>query len=123
MPTAEHITETVHRYVNLVAAGTADDVADLYAQDATLQDPVGGEIHTGREAIRAFYAPFESLQRHNELTLIRVAGNEAAFGFRLTVTSPEGAKVLEPVVVMAFNGDGKVAAMKAYWSPDNVTEL
>ena len=25
--------------------------------------------------------------------------------------------------LMAFNDEGKVAAMKAYWSPDNVTQL
>ena len=31
--------------------------------------------------------------------------------------------VIEPIVVMAFNEEGKVAAMKAYWSPENVTQL
>jgi steroid Delta-isomerase len=31
--------------------------------------------------------------------------------------------VIEPIVVMAFDEEGKVAAMKAYWSPDDVTQL
>ncbi|MGA8328674.1 MAG: nuclear transport factor 2 family protein [Mycobacterium sp.] len=123
MPSAQHITETVNRYISLVANGTADDIVELYADDATVEDPVGAEIHIGRQAIRGFYSTFENMERDNELTLLRVAGNEAAFGFRLTVKAGGGGMVIEPVVVMAFNEEGKVAAMKAYWSPDNVTQL
>jgi steroid delta-isomerase len=123
MPSAEHITETVNRYISLVAKGTADDIVELYADDATVEDPVGAEIHIGRQAIRGFYSTFENMERENELTLLRVAGNEAAFGFRLTVKAAGSAMVIEPIVVMAFDEEGKVAAMKAYWSPDNVTPL
>ena len=33
----------------------AEDVAALYAEDATLEDPVGGgEVHIGRQAIAGF---------------------------------------------------------------------
>ncbi len=34
---------------------SADDIAALYAEDATVEDPVGGEVHIGRQAIRGFY--------------------------------------------------------------------
>ena len=30
---------------------------------------------------------------------------------------------IEPIDVMVFDGDGKVAAMKAYWSAENITHL
>jgi steroid Delta-isomerase len=123
MPSAEHITETVNRYIGLVAKGTADDIVELYADDATVEDPVGAEIHIGRQAIHGFYSTFQNMERENELTLLRVAGNEAAFGFRLTVKAGGGGMVIEPIVVMEFDDDGKVAKMKAYWSPDNVTQL
>lgn len=123
MPSAEQITDTVNRYIQLVAKGTADDIVELYADDATVEDPVGAEIHIGRQAIRGFYASFENMERDNELTLLRVAGNEAAFGFRLTVTAAGSGMVIEPIVVMEFDDAGKVAKMKAYWSPDNVTQL
>jgi steroid Delta-isomerase len=49
-----------------------------------------------------------------------VAGHEAAFHFKLTIN---GAMLIEPIDVMAFDGDGKISAMKAYWSPDSVTQL
>ena len=47
----------VQRYLDTAASGSADDVAALYAEDATLEDPVGGgEVHIGRQAIAGFYA-------------------------------------------------------------------
>jgi steroid Delta-isomerase len=30
---------------------------------------------------------------------------------------------IDIISVMTFNDDGKIASMKAYWSPDNVTQL
>ncbi|CPR09031.1 steroid delta-isomerase [Mycobacterium bohemicum DSM 44277] len=130
MPNADHaqrITDTVHRYLRLVADGSADDIADLYAEDATVEDPVGGEIHIGRRAIHGFYSAVDNVQRECELVTLRVCGNEAAFHFRLTVALPsQGAEhrmVIEPIDVMVFDDEGKVAAMKAYWSPADVRQL
>lgn len=126
MPSAQHIADTVNRYISLVAKGSADDIAELYAEDATVEDPVGGEVHIGRQAIRGFYSAIENAERECELVTLRVAGNEAAFQFRLTVKAgdpPSSGMVIEPIDVMAFDDEGKVAAMKAYWSAENVTQL
>ena len=57
MPNADKtqaITEVVNRYIALVARGSAKDLVDLYADDATVEDPVGGEVHIGRQAIQGF---------------------------------------------------------------------
>src|SRR5579884_1495628 len=123
MPSAEVIADTVNRYISLVAKGSADDIAELYADDATVEDPVGGEVHIGRQAIRGFYAAIENAERETELVTLRVAGNEAAFHFKLTVTAGEHRMLIEPIDVMVIGADGKVTAMKAYWSPDNVNQL
>jgi len=120
---AQAITETVNRYIELVAKGSADDLAELYADDATVEDPVGGEVHIGRQAIRGFYSAVDDVQRECELVSLRVAGNEAAFQFRLTITAGEHRMVIEPIDVMVFDDRGKVAAMKAYWSAADVTQL
>lgn len=120
----QEITDTVHRYLDLVANGTADQIVELFAADATVEDPVGGgEVHIGRQAIRGFYKNIESLPRATELLTLRVAGHEAAFLFAITV-GPEGGRVrIEPIDVMVFDSDGKVTAMKAYWSPANITPV
>ncbi len=30
---------------------------------------------------------------------------------------------IEPIEVMTFDGDGKITSMKAYWGPQNITQL
>ena len=63
MPSPEAITETVNRYLALVATGTADDIVTLYAADATIEDPIGADICRGHDAIRGFYAGFQDARR------------------------------------------------------------
>ncbi len=124
---AHAITDAVNRYIALVVDGTADDLAGMYANDATLEDPVGGEVHIGTRAIAGFYSAFASpengLQRECELVSLRVSGNEAAFQFRLTVTAGEHKMRVEPIETMVFDDRGKVTAMKAYWSAADMTQL
>ena len=124
MVSAEHITNAVNRYLELVATGTADEIASLYAEDATVEDPVGGgEVHIGRQAIHGFYKNIENIPRATQLHSLRVAGHEAAFMFTITVGGEGGKMRIEPIDVMVFNNEGKIAAMKAYWSPANVTPV
>jgi steroid delta-isomerase len=127
MPTADDrvqaITDTVNRYIALLAGGDVDDLVSLYADDATVEDPVGGEVHIGSQAIKGFYSALAGLQREAELVSLRVAGHEAAFHFRLTVTAGDNKMRVEPIEVMVFDDRSKVTAMKAYWSSADVTQL
>lgn len=126
MPNADRtaaITDTVHRYIATVVSGSADDLAAFYATDATLEDPVGGEVHIGTNAIRGFYSAVAGVERECELVTLRVSGHEAAFHFRLTIGAGGSKMVIEPIETMVFDGEGKVTAMKAYWSPADVTQL
>ena len=88
---AERRADRRHRQplYELVAKGSADDLVELYADDATVEDPVGGEVHIGRQAIRGFYSQSRTCKREAEMVTLRVAGHEAAFHFRLTVTAGE----------------------------------
>lgn len=124
MPSVEHITQTVNRYLELVANGSPDGIAELYAEDATVEDPVGGEVHIGRQAIRRFYgAAVGNVKAETELVTLRVAGYEAAFAFSLTLDFGDKAVRIEPIDVMVFDDDGKIASMKAYWSPGDVRPI
>jgi steroid delta-isomerase len=123
MPSAEDITKTVNRYLELVAAGRADDVVDLYADDATVEDPVGSEVHIGHQAIRGFYDSLPSNGAQADVVTLRALGNEAAYFWTLTIDLGENKMRIEIISVMTFNDDGKIASMKAYWGPENVTQL
>ena len=122
MSTPEGNAATVNRYLELAAEGRADDVAALYADDATVEDPVGGEIHIGREAIRGFYSALPTTGAQAEIFTLRTLGHEAAFFWALTIDLGENKMRIEIISVMTFNGDGEIASMKAYWTPENVTQ-
>lgn len=122
MLTPEGNAATVKRYLELAAEGRADDVAALYADDATVEDPVGGEIHIGREAIRGFYSALPTTGAQAEIFTLRTLGHEAAFFWALTIDLGENKMRIEIISVMTFNGDGEIASMKAYWTPENVTQ-
>lgn len=123
MVSAELIETNVRRYLELVGGGTAEEISALFATDATVQDPVGGETHIGRGAIRGFYANIENTPRETELLALRVAGHEAAFMFAIIVGAGEHRIRIEPIDVMVFDGEGKIASMKAYWSPGDVKPI
>ncbi|MGB5112540.1 MAG: nuclear transport factor 2 family protein [Mycobacterium sp.] len=111
----------VQRYLDTAAKGSADDVAALYAEDATLEDPVGGgEVHIGRQAIAGFYKNLKSVEVTTELLSFRAGGSEAAFVFAITVG---GAMRIEPIEVMTFNADGQITSMKAFWGPADIAQL
>jgi steroid delta-isomerase len=127
MPSAEANTEanakTVNRYLELLAKGQADAIADLYATDATVEDPVGGEVHIGRQAIHGFYSNVPGTNNETEVVTLRALGNEVAFFWRLIVDVGEGGGMtIEIISVMTFDDEGKIASMKAYWGPDNIKQ-
>jgi steroid delta-isomerase len=116
MPSQEAIAQTVNRYLELVAKGATDDVLALYSADATLEDPIGSDVRRGHDAIREFYAAFQDVPKETELDELRVAGNEAAFLWRLTVDAGNSRTLISPISHMTFDEDAKITSMRAFWS-------
>lgn len=117
----ERIREVVERYVALVGSGTADEIVELYAPDATVEDPVGSDVLAGAEAIRGFYATLEGLEQETRLLTLRAAGGEAAFHFEVTTVADGVTYTLSPVDVMTFDDAGLVTSMRAFWGADDMT--
>jgi steroid delta-isomerase len=110
----------VHTYVEAFTTGDTATVVNLYAEDATLEDPVGGEILTGRAAIADFYGKAMQMGVRLELTgPVRIAGNAAAFSFLVQV-GPAGGPEIDVIDVFRFNAEGKIASMQAFWGPSNL---
>jgi steroid delta-isomerase len=116
----DQIRATIQRYVDLVASGSADDVVALYADGATVEDPVGSEVRTTREQIHEFYAAIEGLEQSARLLTTRIGGGEAAFHFELATKAGEQTFTLAPIDVMTFDDDGRITSMKAYWSDEDM---
>jgi steroid delta-isomerase len=116
----DDIREVVDRYVKLMNAGDSDGIAALYADDATLEDPVGSEPRSGRAAIRDFYAASAGAVVLELTGPVRVAGHEAAFPMLVTVGAAEPRSCLDVIDVMTFDEAAQIRSMRAFWSQDAI---
>ena len=116
----QKIREVIEAYVDRVAHGTADEVVALYADGATVEDPIGTDVRTTREAIHEFYAAIEGLEQEGRLVSARIAGGEAAFQFELATKAGEQTYTLAPIDVMTFDDDGLITTMRAFWGDDDM---
>ncbi len=116
----ERIREVIEAYVDRVANGTTDEVLALYADDATVEDPVGTEVRSTREAIREFYSGLEGMEQEGRMLTARIAGGEAAFQFELVTKAGEQTYTLSPIDVMTFDDDGRITSMRAFWGNDDM---
>ena len=117
--TAEHMRQVLQRYVEGVSSGDCDAILALYADDATVEDPVGSEPRRGKEAIAELYRNAAGKVRLELDGRVRVAADSAAAPMLGRPTSMPG-MVVEIVDVMTFNDEGLITAMRAYWSADTI---
>jgi len=119
------------RSMQAVEAGDRDGWLALFAEDAVVEDPIGpspfdpdGAGHHGHDAIAAFYdsviAPNESLTFSVERS--HAAGSEVANVGTITTTLPDGGGTVHTDLVATYRvgGDGRIVALRAYWSVDEL---
>jgi steroid delta-isomerase len=117
-----HIRELYDRYPDLVTKGDVDAIVALYAEDATIEDPIGSPLHRGIAAVRAFY---EGSVKMGGVAMkrtgpVRVAGSEAATPLIVKIGPAGSQQVIDIISVMTFDDDGRITSMRAYWSPDAI---
>ena len=118
---SKHYIDTVEKYLSALTNQTRTAIPEIFAANATVEDPVGTPAHEGMDAIVAFYEGAFNAGLKCELTgQVRVAGKSAAFSFSITIP---GAMQINAIDVFEFNDEGKVVSMKAYWGPENVQTL
>ena len=118
MSDAEHIRQIYDRYPEMVSKGDVDGIVALYAEDATIEDPIGSELHRGQDGVRAFYQASAGTVVMKRTGPVRVAGSEAAAPL-IVLIGPEGQQqALDIISVMKFDDAGLVQSMRAFWSMD-----
>jgi steroid delta-isomerase len=122
MASAEEIRKTVERYVALMNAGDAEGIAALYADAATLEDPIGAPPQQGRDAILAWYRMSVGKVRLELSGPIRVSGCEAAFPMVGRLGPAASPATLDIIDVMAFDAAGRITSMRAFWSADAIRQ-
>ena len=119
-PKAEHIRAVFQRYCELVTKGDFEAIADLYAEDATVEDPIGSTPHRGRAAIREFYSRSVGAVRLELEGRVRVAGREGA-GAMIARPTADPKMRIETLDAMIFDDEGRITSMRAYWSQDTIS--
>jgi steroid delta-isomerase len=118
MPTPDELRALVDDYVRAMSEGDKDAYVALFADDATVEDPVGSEVRRGREQIAEFWDMVRTLSE--TITLVptgpvRVAANELAFPMQ-AVSDVGGAKMVVDIIdVFVVDDHRKISGMRAFW--------
>jgi steroid Delta-isomerase len=116
--TSEQIRATIRAYFDRFNAHDRDGYVGLYAADATLEDPVGSEVRTGRESIGEFWDTVQSMTENVTLVPVGepgIAAGEAAFHFTIVNVLGGARYVMDAIDVMTFDDEGAITSMRAYW--------
>lgn len=120
MTDIDRMTAAVHGYVAAFERSDPDAAAALYADDCTVEDPIGSVIK-GRLAVRAFYA--QAMATGAKLRLegpVRIAANNAAFAFSVNLSFDNSPKRIDVIDIFKFDAAGKIVEMRAFWGPTNM---
>jgi len=120
MASTDEIRGVIERYVKLMSDGDHEGIAALYAEDGTVEDPIGAELRRGREAVREFYRISAGSARLSLSGPIRVAGSEAAFPLLASLGPEDDPSYLDIIDVMAFDEEARITSMRAFWSADGI---
>jgi steroid Delta-isomerase len=121
MPTTEQKRAAVDGYVKAFADGDAEAAAALFADDATIEDPIGTPIKRGKDEILDFYRMSMATGAKLELQCEpRFAGDYVAFAFAVKLDWQGQKSTIEVLDTFQLNDDGKIIEMRAYWGPENM---
>ena len=121
MPTQSEMKAVLQQYLDAYNAQDADAIIALYADNATIEDPVGSAPLQGKEAIGAFYRQVIPMGGKLKL-VVPVRGshsNSAAMAFVVENFMYGNTVNINVIDVMTFDESGKITSMRAYWGPED----
>lgn len=125
MPNEEVMKAALQAYIDAFKAGDAEKLISLFAEDATIEDPVGSDLVRGKDAIANMYR--QGVQVVTDIALsapIRGShSNAAAMAFDFEMNLDGMVIRTSAIDVMEFDDAGKIITMRAYWGPsDSITK-
>ena len=122
MPNEPKMKQAMQAYLDLYNKDDLEGVVGLYADSATVEDPVGTPVKSGKAAIRDFYKYAMTTGARLSLAApIRGShGSSAAMAFDVKLKYEGSQMVIRVIDVMTFDEAGKFTSMKAYWGPGDM---
>lgn len=116
--------QAVDAYIDLLSNGTAEQIVGLYADGATVEDPIGAPIRRTREELIEFYSIITNLDsREATLKWAKIAGDTAVFEFTLVTGTAGMSFEITPIDIMVFDDAGKIVSMRAVWEQSDLKQL
>lgn len=109
------LADVLARYAACVTAGDVDGILSLYAPDARIQIPVGGPVHEGIDAIRAFYRDNELAEQLEITGPACVAGREGAVPMRARIARDGRRLELDVIDVAEIDEQGRLVRLRAFF--------
>src|SRR5699024_10070689 len=123
MVTEAEMKNALQQYVDGFNEKDANKIVQLFAGNATIEDPVGGgRIVEGTDEISAFYeGAVEVVDSITLDTPIRGShSNDAEMAYTIKMKHEGQPMTMQAIDVMKFNDAGKIVEMQAYHRPENV---
>lgn len=114
----------VNQYLEAISNSDVRGVMSLYANNCSVEDPVGSEPHEGYAAVKAFYSNIENVNIKAVLmSPVRVtdAGNALSFAFQVKVDMGESTLIQDVIDVFYCDENNKIIKMQAFWGSENAT--
>jgi steroid delta-isomerase len=108
------IKGVVDTYLAALRSNDMEAAIALYADDATIEDPVGSVPRRGRDAIREFYLYPRQFQRIERLGPTTVCGSAAGFQAFFQVVKDGVTHKFAVTETMEFDKDGRILVMRAF---------
>ena len=122
MLTPEYMQQVVEDYLAAINAGDMAAVTALYADDASVEDPVGTEPKRGDDILQFYTNAFSGGAKVELTGPVRISEKAAAFPFRAEITRTDGPVIIVEVIdIFEFDPAGKIAKMTAHFGPANIT--
>jgi len=121
MNTSETMKASLLAYIDAFNAQDAARVVELFADDASIEDPVGTPAKQGKAEIAGFYGYATSLGAKLELVASPRGshGNSASISFCVHTAVQGQPAHIDVTDVMDFDATGKIIRMRAYWGSDD----
>lgn len=118
----KQMTAIFQRYVDGFERTDAESVIALFADDASIEDPVGSAAVVGKPAIAAFYNKAMSAQ-----TILKVRGpirgapqaNALAIVLETWEPTAKGLEVYSRIDVFRFDDSERIISRESFYGPDD----
>jgi len=119
-----HMKAALQSYLDALNAADVEGVIALFADEGTIEDPVGTGVHAAREGLTRLVGGLPAGATFALDTPIRASqANGAAMAFTVQLERNGVRTQIRSLDVMQFNEAGLIVEVKAYYGPSDITAM